>query len=126
MQGKQLSTDGKLRFGGRVEKHGPYPEHVHPNSGSYVDVHVQTVEDTTRAGFRKGILGVIAPFSVAVAGDAMASPAEATSAALWDLAKALDPVFATDLLEVMLGIEEPYNWDTDGTLPVAGESETKR
>jgi RHS repeat-associated protein len=99
----QLSGSGKI--------HGPeqspgFPEHVHPKDGPYKDVHVQTVEDTKKAGFGKGLLSIIAPTAMAAAASSDATAAETASAALWDVAKAIDPIFLTDAIEMATGADE--------------------
>ncbi|HQR45834.1 MAG TPA: RHS repeat-associated core domain-containing protein [Thermoanaerobaculia bacterium] len=100
---RQLSTNGKARA---IQRHGSFPDHVHPAEGPYVDVHIQTEADTKAAGLGKGFLAIVAPFSSSIDANQDASPGEIASSALWDIAKAIDPFFLTDLIEHVMGLDE--------------------
>jgi RHS repeat-associated protein len=101
MLAKKLSGSGKIRG---PERSGIYPQHVQPADGPYADVHIQTVEDTKKAGFGKGLLSVVAPFSMGADQNPDATVEEISSAMIWDTAKAIDPLFVTDLIEWATGI----------------------
>jgi RHS repeat-associated protein len=100
---RALDPKGKVRG---PEKSFGYPEGYHPASGPYSDVHVQTADATKAAGVAKGVLSIIVPFSMAAAANRDATPGEIGSAAAWDVAKAIDPIFITDIIEHVTGANE--------------------
>jgi len=105
--GKQLAENGKIRG---PERSGIWPEHVNPDTGPHSDIHVQTVEDTKSAGFGKslgmGILAIIGANTMAANANKDASAGEIVGAFAWDTAKAIDPIFVTDVIEHFSGIGE--------------------
>jgi len=96
---KGLSPDGKMRG---PEKHPGYPEHVHPNQGPYTDAHIQTAPP----GRIKELASLLAPFTMEMSGRKGVSNAEFASAAAWDIASAIDPIFLTDLINWLTGLED--------------------
>jgi RHS repeat-associated protein len=104
--GKQLSESGKIR---PPERSGVWPEHVNPADGPNSDIHVQTIDTTKSAGFGKslgvGLLAIIGANTMAANANADATPGEITSAFLWDSAKAIDPIFLTDAIEHVTGVD---------------------
>jgi hypothetical protein len=80
------------------EKHPGYPEHVHPNQGR-TDVHIQT----SNPG--KELAMILAPFTMEMSGRKGVSNEEFASAVAWDLASAVDPIFLTDLINWLTGLE---------------------
>jgi len=102
--GKQLSENAKIRG---PERSGTWPEHVNPDKGPNSDIHVQTVEDTKSAGLGQslgaGILAIIGANTMAADANNYATPAEIGSAFVWDVAKAIDPIFLTDAIEHFTG-----------------------
>src|SRR5439155_3457777 len=93
---KALSENGNLRG---PEKHPGYPEHVHPDTGGFSDVHVQTAQPKAM------LAALFAPNFLSISNDPCASLAELLSAGLWDLAVGLDPLFVTDVLAWYYGVE---------------------
>lgn len=104
--GKQLSQSGKIR---PPERSGIWPEHVNPADGPNADIHVQTVDATKSAGFGKalgaGLLAIIGANTMAANANPDATPGEVASAFLWDSAKAIDPIFLTDVIEHATGAD---------------------
>jgi hypothetical protein len=99
----QLSSNGKIRG---PEKSGNLPEHYHPDSGPYEDVHVQTA---AKAGITAGLMAVIyevvAPNLNTLVDYGEATPGELLSAAAWDATTALDPVGVSDLINWAFDLE---------------------
>jgi RHS repeat-associated protein len=102
--GKQLAESGKIR---PPERSGIWPEHVNPADGPNADIHVQTVDATKSAGFGKslgvGLLAIIGANTMAANANADATSGEVASAFIWDTAKAIDPIFLTDVIEHVTG-----------------------
>jgi RHS repeat-associated protein len=102
--GRELSTDGQLRTkpdGTVWEKHGDYPEHVHPNQGPYTSAHVQNHPP----GKLRELASLIAPFSMEMSGRKGVSNSEFASAVAWDIASAIDPICLTDLINWLTGLD---------------------
>jgi hypothetical protein len=100
---RQLGDGGKIRG---PEKSAIYPEHVQAADGKYADVHVQTVDDIKAEGFGKGLLSIVAATSMAAGASQDATAGEIVSAAIWDAAKAIDPLFVTDIIEHATGLDD--------------------
>jgi RHS repeat-associated protein len=99
--GKALSSDKKMRG---PERSGKYAEHVNPNDGEFSDVHIETKDAAKEAGLFGAVGTVLAPYSDAAAKSGDATASEIGSAALWDAAKAIDPIFVTDAIEWAMGM----------------------
>ncbi|HEU4506847.1 MAG TPA: RHS repeat-associated core domain-containing protein [Pyrinomonadaceae bacterium] len=95
---KGLSPDGKMRG---PEKHPGYPEHVHPNQGPYTGSHIQTHPP----GRLRQLASALAPFTMELSGRKGVSNSEFASAVAWDIASAIDPIFLTDLINWLTGLE---------------------
>lgn len=96
---KGLSPDGKMRG---PEKHGQFPEHVHPNEGPNTGAHIQTHPP----GRVQQLAMLLAPFSMELSGRKGVSNSEFASAAAWDIASALDPICLTDLINWLTGLDQ--------------------
>jgi uncharacterized protein RhaS with RHS repeats len=112
-----LDPDGKVRPATGFDQSPGYPEGVHPKSGPYSDVHIQTqaAEAATpgynvtgaAAGvpFLASIGEIVAPTSTTLAGDPQATPMEIGLAAVWDITNTLDPTGLSDVINYFVGIE---------------------
>ncbi|MGD9163025.1 MAG: RHS repeat-associated core domain-containing protein [Desulfobacteraceae bacterium] len=88
---KALSPDGKMR--GPERSGGGYPEHTHPNTGKYKNVHIES------------ILSAIVPYSYAMSDNENTTPNDIIAGAAWDIASTIDPIFITDFIEWILDLE---------------------
>ena len=107
----RLSEDGTARG---LESGRGYPEHKNPGKGQYSDVHVQTEKAAKAVGYLSVIGSVVAPYTQGEAENPGATRSAIISAALWDTAKAIDPVFLTDGLEWMFNLS-PVNVQQKGS-----------
>ena len=91
-----LDPRGRMRG---PESAGGLPEHVHPKSGPYSDVHIESIGGLAAIG------AIVAPFSQSLARDPNASKAEIAAAAAWDITSTLDPVGVTDLINYLFDLQ---------------------
>ena len=95
------ALDGKGKSRGPEKSGGDYPEHYNPKNGDYSKVHVQWDTPKRRLGM------IFAPHSMIVSGRKNATTMQFVSAALWDIASTIDPIFITDAIDWGLGLDCP-------------------